>query len=351
MKQKRLSLMFGSAFFATTIFMSACGPQAFVPNTTSAAQTAAGSMNIPPKVDIVMGMSSNGTMRNIYPGVNSEVPAFLTNLQNSGWDYRFVSIPLSQYHPTDEADLSISNAVSVSDYDANYPIGTWMAPYPGASHATSPAILPSLFATVFNISQLDPTDPVDDHETGFDNQINFLNRADVQANFLRPDAMLAVITVSNADDRSDWNWAGTVGTTNQGVPTVSMDTYQSEFLATKGGIAAQVKYFSVVAHLTTSCEGYGDWSGIRYEQMASMLNGTSVDICSNTVAQSLTAIQNNLTTYQLSFEKKYLIIGSDPNVSTITVTKISGGNSFSSQYGSSDYGLCNSIKWFCKTRR
>jgi hypothetical protein len=106
-----------------------------------------------------------------------------------------------------------------------------------------------------------------------------------------------------------------------------MDTYQSEFLATKGGIAAQVKYFSVVAHLTTSCEGYGDWSGIRYEQMASMLNGTSVDICSNTVAQSLTAIQNNLTTYQLSFEKKYLIIGSDPNVSTITVTKISGGNS------------------------
>jgi hypothetical protein len=197
MKQKRLSLMFGSAFFATTIFMSACGPQAFVPNTTSAAQTAAGSMNIPPKVDIVMGMSSNGTMRNIYPGVNSEVPAFLTNLQNSGWDYRFVSIPLSQYHPTDEADLSISNAVSVSDYDANYPIGTWMAPYPGASHATSPAILPSLFATVFNISQLDPTDPVDDHETGFDNQINFLNRADVQANFLRPDAMLAVITVSN----------------------------------------------------------------------------------------------------------------------------------------------------------
>ena len=86
-------------------------------------------MNVPPKVDIVLGVSGNGTMRNILPGITAEIPAFLQKLENSGWDYRFVSIPLSEYHPTD--NLSIANAVSVSKYDANYPVGTWLPPFPG----------------------------------------------------------------------------------------------------------------------------------------------------------------------------------------------------------------------------
>jgi len=322
MKQNRLNSFLAPALLASSLALTACGPQAFVPNTTSSGQTAAGGMNVPPKVDIVLGMSSNGTMRNIQPGIQNEIPVFLKNLQNSGWDYRFVSIPLSEYHPT--TNLSITNEVSVSNYDANYPMGSWLAPYPGALQATSPGILSSLFANSFYVYQPAPTDPVDNHESGFDNQLNFLNRSDVQANFLRPDAMLAVITMSNADDRSDWQW-GTPGTAEQGNPTVDSSVYANAFRAVKAGAAAAVKYFSVVTHLATTCRGYGTWSGIRYEDMANRLNGASVDICNNSVGDALSIVQSNLTTYRLTFRKKYLVIGTEPNQGTIVVTKYSNG--------------------------
>ena len=324
MKQNRLKSFLALALVTTSFALNGCGPQAFVPSTTTASQNAAGGMNIPPKIDIVLGMSSNGTMRNIYPGVTTEIPKFLTNLQNSGWDYRFVSIPLSEYHPT--SNLSITNAVSVSNYDSNYPVGTWLAPYPGALHDTSPAILSTLFSSIFNVSEILPSDPIDNHESGFRNQLNFLTRSDVQSNFLRPDAMLAVITVSNADDRSDWQW-GTPGTAQLGNPTIDSSTYAADFRAIKGGAAAAIKYFSVVTHLATNCRGYGTWSGQRYEDMAMRLGGQSVDICNTSVADSLSVIQNNLTIYRLSFRKKYLVIGTEPNIGTITVTKYSGGKS------------------------
>jgi hypothetical protein len=322
MKQNRLKSFLAPTLLATSFILNACGPQAFVPNTTTSSQSAAGGMNVPPKIDIVLGMSSNGTMRNIYPGVQNEIPKFLKNLQNSGWDYRFVSLPLSQYHPT--ANLSISGAVSVSNYDASYPIGTWLAPFPGALHDTSPSIVPYLFANVFNVSELSPSDPIDNHESGFRNQLDFLGRADVQSDFLRPDAMLAVMTISNADDRSDWAW-GQTGTAQQGTPTVDSSTYAAMFRAVKGGSGAALKYFSVVAAPATTCRGYGMWSGLRYQDMANRLNGTSVDICNTSVGDSLTAIQNNLTTYRLTFRKKYLVIGSEPNIGTITVTRYSNG--------------------------
>jgi hypothetical protein len=328
MKQNRLKSFLApgtlAALLATSFALTACGPQAFVPSTTSSAQTAAGGMNVPPKVDIVLGMSSNGTMRNIIPGVTSEIPKFLTNLQNSGWDYRFVSIPLSQYHPT--SNLSVQNAVSVSNYDTNYPVGTWLAPYPGALYNTSPGIISSLFASVFNVSQLSPNDPIDNHESGFRNQLDFLNRSDVRSDFLRPDAMLAVITMSNADDRSDWQW-GAVGSAQLGTPTIDNNTYASAFRAVKAGAASAVKYFSVVTHLATTCRTYGTWSGIRYEQMATLLGGQSVDICNNSVADSLSIVQNSLTTYRLTFRKKFLVIGTEPNIGSIVVTKYSGGSS------------------------
>ncbi len=308
--------------------LTACGPQAFVPSSASSLQTPAGSMNVPPKVDIVLGISGNGTMRNILPGITSELPAFLDRLEKSGWDYRFVSVSLSEYHPT--TNMPINGTVSVSKYDANYPVGTWLAPFPGSNHGTAPRVNPSLFAPNFNVTQFNSTDPNDAHESGFRNQLDFLYRNDVRNDLLRPDAMLAIITLSNGDDRSDWQW-GAANTTNPGYPTVDHNTYANMFRNVKGSTNPLLKYYSLVAHNTTSCRGYGTWSGQRYEQMTGILGGMSSDICTSQVGDSLEAVRANLSTVKLSFRKKYLLIGNPPNVPTIKVTKFTNGEASRAQ--------------------
>ena len=321
MKHKTLSTFLSSALIASSLALTACGPQAFVPNTSLDAQKAAGQMNIPPKVDIVLGMSSNGTMRNIYPGIANEIPAFLKNLQNSGWDYRFVSLPLAEKYLSQNSNPSISGQVTVSNYDANYPASSWLAPYPGATIDTAPKIASYLFANLFYVTQPAASDRVDAHESGFNNELKFLGSSTVRNDFLRPDAMLAVMTISNGEDRSDWNW-GAPDTTDIGSPQHDANYYASEFKAIKSNI----KYFSVVAHYNTNCRGGTSWSGIRYESVANTLGGQAVDLCTVSLSDSLAAVKANLDTYHLSFVKDYLVIANAPNVNTIVVTKYAGGN-------------------------
>ena len=84
MKQIRFNSI-GLTALALTSLLSACGPQAFIP-TANSSNVLAGNTVLPAKVDIVMGISATGSMENIYPGIRTEIPAFVQSLQNSGWD-------------------------------------------------------------------------------------------------------------------------------------------------------------------------------------------------------------------------------------------------------------------------
>lgn len=310
------------ALVLSILTLSACGPQAFVQNTVSSRQTAAGTMNIPPKVDIVLGVSMNGTMRNIFPGLQTDFVNFLKGLQNAGWDYRFVSIPLSEYQPT--SNYNINNAVSVSNYDANYPVGTWLPPFPGASHSNPLLkILSSLFSPFFITPALD-NDPAHNnaHETGLQNQVDFLTRTDVQANFLRSDALLAMVTLSNGNDRSGGTWPS--DSAAQWQPGITTSSYASQLQAVKGS-PLLLKYYSVVANPSTSCRGLGNWYGERYIQVANLLGNANIDICTTELKNALTQITGNLQTVKARFRKKYLVIASLPNVPTIRITKYTAG--------------------------
>jgi hypothetical protein len=335
-KSNRLSAWTSPFVFGLlSLGLNACGPQAFVPSGMAYRQTAAGSVNIPPKVDIVLGVSMNGTMQNIAPGIQSEIPGFLTGLENSGWDYRFVSIPLGEQTPVDPAQFPIQGRVSVSRYDNNTPEANWLSPYPGASYSDPKlGIAPNLIAPWFTVPTVNPQ-MMNGRETGVQNQVNFLSRADVQpssgknpnANFLRRDALLAVITLSNGDDRSGGNWVydpyynRTVW--QSGGSAVDL-AYRNAFIEAKQS-SALVRYYAVVAHQRTSCRGYGTWSGIRYESFAGQLGGISLDICDNPVKAALQSVANHLQTVRLAFRKKYLVMGTEPNPATIKVVKFTNG--------------------------
>jgi hypothetical protein len=352
MKQKMFNSIFryGSLATFSALALAACGPQAYVPGSVSANQTAAGAQNIPPKVDILLGVSTNGTMRNIFPNIDQQIPAFVQGLQASGWDYHFVSIPLSQYTPG--TSQPITNSVSVSNYDTNYvPYGSWISPYPGAS-STDPTLgmISNLFSQAFLIPLGAGNTPNNAHETGMGNELDFLNRADIKTvglngepSFLRSDAVLAIITLSNGEDRTlNTTVSGTADTVGAWQANGEYDAngnaiqqynrldadFASKFannLISLKASAELVKYYSLVAHLNTECLGYGSWSGVNYEAAATAVGGESIDICTTPLTGALSAVAANLQIQKASFEKRYLVIASAPNVSTVQVTKIHDG--------------------------
>lgn len=294
--------------------LSACGPQAFVPTTVISNQDAAGGMNLPPKVDIVLGLSNGGTMQNIYPGLQPELQAFAANLQKKGWDYRFISISLSETTPGSQA--LIASNVAVSNYHTNYPQSAWLPPFPGANYADpSLHLTDALFNSVLNIPSLDYTYN-NGRESGLKNQLQFISRPDVQSGILRPDALLAMVTITNGKDTSDGWYAAWNGM--QSYP-VNVDQYVSQIRSLK----PNSKYYSIAASPYTfqNCRGGGAWSGIAYKEAAEKMGGIFQDICSTPITNALNSISEHLQVVKLNYIKSYLVLNTQPNTATIKVFK------------------------------
>jgi hypothetical protein len=311
---------------------SACGPQAFVPSPMRTRQSAAGTATIPAKVDVVFGVSQNNSMLSIAPNLSGEIPQFLNNLESTGWNYRYIGIPLGSASIATTAQFPITGKVSVSRFDTNTPIANWLPPYPGALH-TDPllGILSSLIAPAFlyPMPLLQNAANQIGLEYGLRNQVEFVTRTDVQNQFLRPDALLAIVTLSNGEDRS-WATSPAANTTNPWIYP------PNSFYDGNGGIYDQirnvkvspslVKYFSIVSHYNRVCRGAGSWSGLRYESHAQALNGRSVDICEGSIGDALTTVANDIRNTPLPFRRNFLLIPGEPNPSTIVVTKYPNGN-------------------------
>ena len=361
MKQIKLNPRFA---VIAALVLSACGPQAFVPGTVTSNQDAAGTLNIPPKVDIVMGISQDGTMSNIASGpqgLSADIQGFVDTLKAKNWDYRFIAIPLHETDPG--SSFNINNKASVSFYDGNYvSSGVWTPPYPGAV-ASSNAILPSLFSAIFSIPGF-VNGYNNAHETGLRNQIQFLSRSDVLTNFIRPDALLSIITFSNGDDHSSGNTSATYRYCHSSGNSYSYDPAPSEtvepygywqqrnnglncindynyvsqpnktsyvanhILPAKMGNTSLLKYYSLIAG-SNSCRGMASRVGTDYIAAANALSSGNhvIDICPYTqsAAGALTQVANDLTQQQAVFRKVFLKVPSDPSLDTIKVTKISGG--------------------------
>ena len=248
----------------------------------------------------------------------------------------FVTLPLTEHIDTTSTSFSINSAVSVSHYDNNYyPLGSWLAPFPGADPTRSDmGITPTLFSQAFVFPNFHPA-ILDGHESGIKNEVGFLSRSDVQSQFLRPDATLAILTLSNYDDKSGGSWATTGWSTSEtwtpGVDS-SLSAFESTLSAIKGSMS-KIKYYSMVAHNTNTCWGVANNSRprSRYEQIAHDFGTTPIDICSNTLSQSLDQVSDDLRVVKMNYRRIYLIVGTRPNVSSIKVTKYVGGNAGNAQ--------------------
>jgi|GEM_PF-3108862 len=338
MKQFKFKSFFGLSATAMILgTLTACGPQAYVPGTVQSNQDAAGTMNIAPKVDIVLGVSQDGTMDNILPSIQQDLYDFTQNLQNKGWDYRFVAIPLSEHSSTSTSSFSINNIVQTSKYDANwYSLGSWIAPFPDADPSDASLRLnPSFFSQQFILPS--SITEVDGRERGLANYLTFLNRSDVNNtaspnnSFLRPDATLAMITITTGEDRSygDWHSDGiTIGDLKWYADPNGPQEFQTSLAAIKDPLLTRFYTLAGLGSSITNCRGSGGyiWNGFTYANTTNAIGGKAIDICSNATSNALDQVSNDLTQNRAVFRRDFLVLNSQPSSGTVHVFKTSNGS-------------------------
>jgi hypothetical protein len=291
--------------------LSACG------NTKYAKQTHGGSasannltVTTKPKIDVVVfqddsdSIIRNGPLETLKP----QMASFLSNMSGD-WDYRFTVMPLL----TTNLQINSKYVVSTDCSSVTNVMGC-LAP---SQHST------------FNYSSgdygwINSANFVGGDDRGFATMVTHINRMR-NSGFIRPDAALAVIVLSNADDLEGVGYT----TRNDGVVVrdyntsaeqTSFNNYYSYFSTLKGSSMLS-KFYPVVVNSSGSClNGY---YGKRYVEMANALSSRAYNICNGELNSSLNDIKQQLVAVTQAIRFNYVVISADrqPVVSSIKVFK------------------------------
>lgn len=304
------------------VALSSCGKQTFDVVQSQQDATAPGSTSIAPKVDILLAVDDTGSTSGLQSELQSSVRNFVNELQAQGWDFRLAVIPLT-------AGTGIT-AITTSKFDPNWG-SQWIAPYPGATQNGVPGVPSYLFVPTDRFSVSVPLNTsISGQEPGLQNIGNVLSQSATQSAFLRKDAILATVVLSNGED--SYVYCPPYATNCTPAPTVQ--SLVDRIRNSKGAaLASTVRLYSVVntyGYRVTNCRMADDGvsnAGIRYAQAASATQGLSYNICTQPLSTVLSGIKQNLTTVQLPFVKINLLLADRPNEATIRVyKKLSNGS-------------------------
>lgn len=311
------SMLKKSALAASILVaLSSCGKQTFDVVQSQQDSTAPGSTSIAPKVDILLAVDDTGSTSGLQAELQTSVRNFVTELQSQGWDFRLAVVPLT-------APTSIS-AITTSKFDPNWG-SQWIAPYPGATQNGVPSVPSYLFVPTDHFSvAVSMNTSISGQEPGLKNIGDVLNLSSTQSGFLRKDAILATVVLSNGED----SYAYCPPYATNCTPTPTVQSLVDRIKNAKGALlASTVRLYSVVntyGYRVTNCRMADDGvsnAGIRYAQAASATQGLSYNICTQPLSTVLSGIKQNLTTIQLPFVKKNLLLADRPNEATIRVYK------------------------------
>jgi hypothetical protein len=352
--QKRLRTFFmplkkhlgtGMMFALTVSLITGCGRQAYRVTDLVQSQVSPGTYGVAPKVDILIAEDDTGSRFTIQNELAAQLPEFLKELDQKNWDYHFVSIPLNQ------TSLPISEVIA-SRHDSNWG-DQWTPPFPGAVRNAPGTLNASFFRKPENYTGFLNSQAISNSANGFENGLESIRTALSSrlntSGFLRPDALLVVLVIGNGNDTSSvaycerpWDRIAvpceTLGTAASSARVLqtgktlaeSLEHYKQELLRLKGNRMPLVKFFSAVAKKSVSnCLGGYARTGTRYLQMSDFFNGVGVgstDICTNSVADVLTSLSEQLNAEKKNYRTRYLFISQDADPTTIKVTRYFGGD-------------------------
>lgn len=302
-----------------TAFLSACGSQTFSAVESQQNSDSPGGVTIPPKVDILVAIDNSGSMSGYRDTVLSQLRSFMNTLQSTNWDYRLAMIPLVSVDPVTHAAVAPPqiSQVAASKYDRNWG-SEWIPSSPLDQGAGSlPAGIfrkPTDFNAFYEAGSSTKSD-----EMGLKTIALSLQDQTTKDRFLRQEALLVVIVLSNGDDASEAPIVS--GGFNYGPPkTVKAELINNISAAKPTGM---LRLYAAVNTSGASCLNATD-VGYRYTNAASQLGGAGFNLC-NSGALALSGVVSNLQyalqSIRVNFLTDYLFLPEEPQLATVKVYK------------------------------
>jgi hypothetical protein len=335
LNKKNIIKSVSMAFLA--IVLTSCGDESFRVVPTEQSVEGAGSVLMPPKLNLIIAMDDTGSMAESYERVRAEIQTFLGTLDQQKWDFRYVMIPLTQRRPV--------HHIVGSRFDRNHPL--WTQRYPGDDGQELSSLPASVFQTADHYTDSLTRDDISTHATGhefaFDHFEKMMKGELTASQFFdeREDALNVVIFVSTGDDTSGVNYC----TRTDGIqipcedlrrlpciPTeadpvrggridcssdqTSLNYYQTVFssIRPRGMKIYTITPTDLTRMSASMCRGVVHRSS-RYPQLAVSSGGTSFNLCaphdSSVISHALTEIATHLQSQKQAYEIDYVMIAPD----------------------------------------
>ena len=285
--------------------------------------TAVAAQYTKPKIDILIAQDNSSSMLVPKASLQSQLAGFIAGL-NGNWDYHFTVVPLQGTMSINSKWVIAEDCSTMASYNQQYCIPASNAAAFNANPTGNAGWINTLNAATAAT------------DLGFQNMAaNLSDSTMTSSGFLRPDAALAVIVLSNGDDVTGINFPSDYtylnGQNGQQIPNLnsanavsSFNSFEN-FMKNLKGSSSLVKFYSVVAqtyHIASQdCNGQYAWPGTRYTNLSAALNSATYDICSGGLSNVLSNISTQLQSLIQAYKFNYAILNGNPIVSSIKVTK------------------------------
>jgi hypothetical protein len=295
--------------------LAGCGKATFKKQNFSAVSVA--SQYTKPKIDIVVFQDNSSSMTTPINTLKGQLDSFLAGM-DSRWDYHFIVLPLQSVMAVNSSKYVVAqNCADI--VGSNKPI--CLSTSQISTFNNTPAGMDWGWIRTTNVA-------VGSTDLGFGNIWNSLNQSSMSSTgFLRPDAALAMVVISNGEDVSGVSYYDPDGDGtseldyNSATSQASVANYKSAFESIKGG-AGLSRFYSVVAtNNYGNCYGGGAWRGYRYMDMSIRLGSQYYDVCAGGLSSVLSDIGSQLNSMIEAYVFNYAVISQDPVVSSIEVKK------------------------------
>jgi len=293
---------------AAVLMLSACGKAQFAKQDFQASAVAGQYVTTKPKIDVIVFQdNSDSVMYGPIEALKPQMNSFLTSM-SADWDLHFTVLPLLSQKSVTGKYVVASNCSEIS--------------------GTVGCLTPSQ-STTFNNSSGDygwirsVVSGIGSNDKGFYNMYaNLQHSSMTSTGFLRSDAALAIIVLSNGEDIDGMSYT----TRNDGFQELdynsgvsTYNSYRNYFQSIKPSSSLR-RFYSVVCPGGT-CYNYGSIRGQRYMNMADDLGSRSYNLCNNELNSALSSMKQQLVAVAEAVRFNYVVMNEKPMVSSIKVTK------------------------------